>query len=100
MTPRKPQGTARDENAEAMAIEALGWLAGEPERLGRFIALSGLGPDNLRDAASAPGFLAAILDYLGSNESLLVAFSEESGRRPQDVARAAQALGAPSVSEP
>jgi Protein of unknown function (DUF3572) len=94
MTLRKPQGTVQGENAKAIAVEALGWLAGEPERLGRFIALSGLGPDNLRQAASAPGFLAAILNYLGSNESLLVAFSAESGRLPGDVARAAEALGA------
>jgi hypothetical protein len=100
MTLRKPQGTPRGENAETIAVEALTWLAGEPERLGRFIALSGLGPDNLRKAASTPGFLAAILDYLGSNESLLIAFAGESGRLPQTVARAAGALGAPSTSEP
>ena len=95
MTPRKSQGNARPENAEAVAIEALGWLAGEPERLERFVALCGLGPDNLRQAAAAPGFLAAILDYLAANESLLIAFAGDSGRKPEAVARAALALGGP-----
>jgi hypothetical protein len=77
-----------------MAIEALAWLAREPERLQRFVALSGLGPDNLRDAAATPGFLAAILDYLASNENLLIAFARESGHKPDAVARAIEALGA------
>jgi hypothetical protein len=83
-----------------MAIEALAWLAGEPERLQRFVALSGLGPGNLRNAAAAPGFLAAILDYLASNEDLLIAFARETGRRPEDVARAAQALAGPPIAPP
>jgi len=83
-----------------MAIEALGWLAGDPERLERFVALCGLGPGNLRQAAAAPGFYAAILDYLAGNESLLVAFAGESGRRPDEVARAALALSAPPGPDP
>jgi hypothetical protein len=78
-----------------LAIEALGWLAADGDRLQRFLALSGLGPHNLRSAAAEPRFLAAILDYLASNEALLLDFAAENGRKPEDVARAHAALHGP-----
>ena len=77
------------------AIEALGWLANDDERLERFLAVSGLGPQNLRQAAAEPGFLAAVLDYLASHEALLVDFARESGRRPEEVAKAHAVLRGP-----
>jgi hypothetical protein len=70
----------------------LAWLAADETRLERFLALSGLGPQNLRKAAANPGFLSAILDYLASNEALLVDFSRDTARNPEDVARAHAAL--------
>ena len=48
------------EAAEALGIQALAYLAGDPERLGRFLALSGLGPETIRAAAHDPGFLAGV----------------------------------------
>ena len=97
---RKLPEKERNERAEAIAIDALGWLAGETERLARFVAVSGLGPGNLRQAAAAPGFLAAVLDYLATNENLLIAFAGESRHPPEEVARAAQALGGPHGEDP
>jgi len=97
---RKRSENERSEFAEGIAIEALGWLAGETERLQRFTAVSGLGPSNLRQAAAAPGFLSAVLDYLASNENLLIAFAAECGRPPEDVARAAQTLAGPPSPDP
>lgn len=81
-----------------MAVEALGWIASDPDRLARFVDVYGLGPVNLRQAAAAPGFFAAILDYLAASETLLMAFAGHSGRAPEAVAAAAQAL-APSPRE-
>src|ERR1041384_2453293 len=60
MAPRKPPALDR-EYAESLAVQALTYLAAEPERLGRFIALSGLGPEDIRIAAGEPGFLAGVL---------------------------------------
>ncbi len=85
--------SARRDNAEALAIQALGFLAGDPERLERFLALSGLGPENLREAAAEPGFLAAVLDHIGSDEALLLTFAGEAGVDPTAIAKARQALG-------
>ena len=87
--------------AEATAIEALGFLAAEPERLARFLALSGLGPDTLRQAASEPGFLLAVLDHLAADEPLLLAFAAAKGLDPSAVVAARDSLaGRPLGSEP
>ena len=42
------------EAAEKLAVEALSFLASDPERIGRFLALSGLGPGDLRRIAGEP----------------------------------------------
>jgi hypothetical protein len=83
------------EGGREIAIEALAWLAADENRLERFLALSGLGPQNLRKAAADPRFLTAILDYLASNEALLIDFARDSRRTPEDVARAHAALLGP-----
>ncbi len=89
------------ESAETIAIAALGFLAGEPERLARFLALSGLGPHSLRQAATSPGFLAAVLDHLAADERLLVAFAAAQGVEPGAVVGARDALsGPPAESSP
>jgi Protein of unknown function (DUF3572) len=82
----------RRQAAEEVAIAALAFIAGEPERLGRFLALTGIGPESIRDAAREPNFLLGVLDHVASEESLLVAFAEHSGIDPEDVARARDAL--------
>ena len=47
--------------AEALAIAALTFIAGEPEPLGRFLALTGIGPESIRAAAHEPRFLLGVL---------------------------------------
>ena len=93
MRERARQTVGRDE-AETIAVEALGYLAGRPEELSRFLALAGLGPTNLRQAASDPGFLAGVLGFLLQDEPLLLAFAAEAGLSPATVAEAGRALGA------
>jgi Protein of unknown function (DUF3572) len=83
------------EEAQGVAIGALGFLAAEPERLGRFLAITGLGPENLRAAASEPGFLGQVLDHLAQDESLLMAFAAHNGESPARIAAAHQALTDP-----
>ncbi|MGH6935003.1 MAG: DUF3572 domain-containing protein [Methylocella sp.] len=82
--------------AESIAIEGLGFLAGNPARLDRFLALSGLGRDNVRAAAGEPGFLAAILDHLASDESLLLACAANTGLAPATIAKARDILSPPA----
>ena len=80
----KRRARSRDD-AETLAVQALGFIASDPERLGRFLAATGIGPADIRAAAREPLFLAGVLDHLANNETELVAFAKESGIRPEDV---------------
>ena len=68
--------------AEALAVSALTYLAMQPDWLGRFLSLSGIGPTSLRGAAADPAFLAGVLDFMLDNEGLLVAFAKEADIPP------------------
>ncbi len=81
------------ERAEALAIQALTFIAGDAERLGRFLAVTGIGPAEIRAAAGEPGFLAGVLEYMASDEKLIGAFADENGLNPADVGKARVALG-------
>ena len=80
------------EQAETLAIGALGFLAGESEALGNFLSLTGIDPATLRAAAAEPGFLAGLLDYFLANETLLVDYSRQAGIAPEEIGRARAAL--------
>lgn len=84
-------------NAEEMAIAVLGWLASEPELLGRFLALTGIQTDQLRHAAQDPGFLAGLLDFLMEHEPTLMAFCAATDNKPEDVAAAARTFSRPHL---
>jgi hypothetical protein len=73
------------EMAETLAIEALGFIAGDPDTLARFLTASGLGPSTLRRAAADPAFLAGVLDFLLGNEPELVAFAARAGIPPERI---------------
>jgi hypothetical protein len=89
----KARGKNEREAAEMMAVQALNWLAQDPERLARFLALTGIGPAEIRSAAAEPGFLAGVLEYLAADEALLTGFAAEHGHKPQAVDSARLALG-------
>jgi Protein of unknown function (DUF3572) len=91
---RAPQMTS--ELAELVAIQALGFIAGEPDRLGRFLALTGIGPQSLRTAAQEPNFLLGVLDHLTGDDSLLREFADQSEIDPETVVRAREQLWAGS----
>jgi hypothetical protein len=82
----------RQAAAEELAIAALGFIAAEPERLGRFLAMTGIGPDSIRDAAREPRFLAGVLDHVAGDEALLRGFAAEHELDPETVMRAREFL--------
>jgi hypothetical protein len=90
--PSKSTSNAPKEAASALAVAALTFLAGDHERLERFLALTGLGPQSLRAAAREPSFLLGVLDHVAGDESLLLAFAAESGFDPLDVGHAREVL--------
>ncbi len=88
----KAMAKAQHEGAESLAIQALSFIAGDPERLGRFLAVTGIGPERIRAAAREPNFLAGVLDHIASDERLLVAFAAEATTDPHTIARAVAVL--------
>lgn len=80
------------EQAEGLAIQALTFIAEDGERLGRFLAVTGIGPAEIRTAAHEPGFLAGVLEYMASDEHLISAFAGENHLDPVDIARGRTAL--------
>jgi hypothetical protein len=88
---KQAPGLTRD-RAEALAIQALTFIAGDSERLGRFLAVTGIGPAEIRRAAAEPGFLAGVLEYMAADERLIGAFAGETGLNPSDVDKARTAL--------
>ena len=93
---RSKQGRVSQHEAEAIATQALAYIAGDAVRLGRFLAESGLGPENLRKAARDPSFLPAVLDYVLSHEQDLVDFAAMCGIDPSLVGRARHVLAGAS----
>ena len=87
------------EAADTVAAEALTFLAAEPERLRRFLDITGLSPLTLRQAAAAPDFTASLLDYIAADERCLLAFAAESGREPAAIERLRAVLAPPPVED-
>jgi hypothetical protein len=91
---KKPVQNPR-EVAEIVAIQALSFVAGDPERLGLFLAETGIGPETLRTAAGDPHFLASVLDFVMRDDASVKAFASVSQLHPTNIAAARQVLGDP-----
>ena len=64
------------EDAQIIALKALAFLAGDEERIGRFMDATGLTPQEIRAQAAEPAFLAGVLEHLRSDQSMLLVFAE------------------------
>ena len=95
----KKMQSANVDSARSLAVSALAFIAADPDRLNRFLSLTGLGPDNLRTAAADPAFLGSVLDYLVGDEELMVDFAANAGLKPEAVARAHAALCGPNEGQ-
>jgi hypothetical protein len=89
---KKPVYNPR-EVAEIVAVQALSFIAREPERLGLFLAESGIGPETLHSAAADPHFLASVLDFVMRDDATVKAFADASELDPTNIAAARQVLG-------
>ncbi len=89
---RKIPPAQRDAALE-LAVTALGFIAGAPDELSRFLALTGIDPAAIRAAAAEPGFLGGVLAYIAGNERTLLAFTAVAGIAPEEVEKARIVLG-------
>lgn len=80
------------DQAETLALQGLTFLAGDPQRLVRFLSLTGLTPNDLRAFGSDPKLQAAVLEHLLGDESLLLVFAADAGAAPEAISPALDVL--------
>ena len=80
------------DQAESIALRALAFLASDNELLPRFLALTGIEPDEIRKAAAEPGFLAGVLAFFMAHEPSLLKLADATGLKPEVFDDAARAL--------
>lgn len=61
-------------DAETLALDALGWLLGEDELFPVFLGATGAGEADLRARATDPEFLGAVLDFLMLDDAWIMRF--------------------------
>ena len=78
----------------AIALRALAATLGQQRLAERFLSLSGIEPPELRQRASDPEVLVALLRFLEAHEPDLVAIAEAVGVEPADLVEARRSLEA------
>lgn len=86
-----------EDAAEIVAIKALEFLAQDMDRMGRFLALTGSGPGDLRAQIKDPAFLGGVLDYFLNFEPDLISFCEWAEIDPSLPAKARRLLPGASM---
>ena len=76
----------------AVALRALAATLGNQRLAERFLSLSGIEPPELRQRASHPQVLAALLRFLEAHEPDLVAIAHELGVKPAELVAARREL--------
>lgn len=67
------------DEAESVAIQALGWIASDPELAGIFLSATGADVNDLRKMAGDPVFLGGVLDFLLQVDSHVTGFCDSVG---------------------
>lgn len=73
------------ETARQLAIDAFLFLAQDETHIVHFINASGIDPADLRTSAREDRTLAAVLEHLLANESLLLVFAANARHQPSEV---------------
>ena len=80
------------DQASIVALKALQHVAADVALLRRFLQESGTEPAALSHLAARPEFLAGVLDFLLTNEAILLAFCQAAGMTPEAPDRARRML--------
>ncbi len=84
--------------AQTLALNALTHIACDGDILVRFLRVSGLEPDDLRQRAGDPELLAAVIDFLLSDENLCTGFLAAEGIDAKMLHAARRALPGATMS--
>ena len=64
------------DQAQVIALQALGWLAGNEELCPVFLGASGGSVDDLRERATDPAFQASVLGFITMDDAWVIAFCD------------------------
>ena len=64
------------EQAQTIALQALGWLAGNDKLCSIFLEASGCTVDDLRAQATDPAFQSSVLEFLTMDDAWVTAFCD------------------------
>ena len=78
--------------AQTIALHALTHIASDAGILAHFLKISGLEPRDLRQHVSDPELLAAVIDFLLSDENLCTGFLAAEGIDAKELHAARRAL--------
>ena len=81
-----------------IGVSAFGFLAGETEYFSRFASLTGLEVSDIAEISQSETFLAAVLQFVLSDDSLLLSFCQAHNHQPEDVNKAYFMLAGPDGS--
>lgn len=79
-------------DAEEIAVAVFEFIASEIERTVKFLRVTGLEPETIRESARSAHFLLGVLDYASKDEELLTKIDAELGIRPATILVAAVRL--------
>ena len=80
------------EQAEMVALKALGWLVGNDDLRDVFLGATGASAEDLRAQATDPAFQASVLDFITMDDAWVMGFCDAAGLKYEDPMRARQAL--------
>lgn len=82
----------KQEQAEMIGVQALGWLAESDDLMPAFLGATGSSVEDLRAQASDPAFLISVLDFLAMDDAWIMAFCQSAGLDYDMPMRARQSL--------
>lgn len=80
------------DQAQTIALQALGWIAADDDRFMAFLAATGATLPELRSRAGDPLFLAAVLDFLLQDDASVLDFCAANSLPPASLQSARAAL--------
>ncbi len=72
-------------SSETLALAALSWVMSEDDRAERYLSLTGLDADTLRQGLDDPAMLASVLDFLANHEPDLLRAAEALAITPEEL---------------
>ena len=96
MAPQTPDDHAIAESAQraaTLALAVIGWLLQDADRAERYLALTGLDPDSLRNGLDNSAVLGSALDFLANHEPDLIRAAEALAVTPEELVAARKDLG-------